>query len=224
MAACGNGKFCSQCEEKVVDFTNFSDAAIADYFAGLKDENVCGRFYVYQLQDKEFYYHPPMILPYKNWLIAAGVAALTVVGVEAKAQAPRTGSHVFPTVKQSSNTSQPIVVGDTLIIRGEVWDSFNSEVINSSVVLWEGNESLVGTISDFDGKYELRVPIKMLSGAPVRLICNYLTNKVEIPVVIEAHQRIIEQSFTIDVRRVNEEMSGIVVGRLKKIKKNKRRR
>lgn len=217
MATCPSGKFCAHCQHEVVDFTTFTDTAIAQYLESNTDENVCGRFYRHQLQEKEFSCRPPLQVPYKALLLAASVAALNVVNIEAQAQSPRQGSHVFPTVKQPTLTS-PITEADTLIIRGEVRNTRNEEVINSTVILWQQREMLGGTVSDFEGKYELRIPVRQLTGTPLLLTCTHFHTKVELPIQPDA-KGIVEQSFLIDAYRINTDDREYIVGRLKKKKK-----
>lgn len=41
---------------------------------------------------------------------------------------------------------------------------------------------LVGTVSDFDGKYELQIPRARLSDGPLFLVCTYVDIKLELPI------------------------------------------
>lgn len=224
MTACSSGKFCAACQHEVVDFTSFSGAAIAHYFESITDENVCGRFYARQLQDKTFSCRPPLRVPYKAWFLAASVAALTIVSMDAKAQATQTGVHVFPTVKQTTPSVPSNVKSDTLIIRGEVRNTRHEEVINSTIVLWQGGEMLVGTVSDFEGKYELQIPRARLSDARLFLVCTYVDIKLELPIPQPTEKLLLEQNFTINTRSLplHRVQSEYVVGRIKVHKKSKK--
>jgi hypothetical protein len=43
------GKFCSSCQKEVIDFTNWSDAALYNFFSKKRKNKVCGHFYESQL-------------------------------------------------------------------------------------------------------------------------------------------------------------------------------
>jgi TonB-dependent SusC/RagA subfamily outer membrane receptor len=49
MTATKNGKFCSNCQKEVIDFTTFTEAEIINYFKKAKDNEVCGKFYETQV-------------------------------------------------------------------------------------------------------------------------------------------------------------------------------
>ncbi len=44
MAPNEQGRYCSACSKTVIDFTNYSDQEIADYFIALNGQGVCGHF------------------------------------------------------------------------------------------------------------------------------------------------------------------------------------
>jgi hypothetical protein len=43
MAPNEKGRYCSACSKTVIDFTNYSDQEIADYFIARKGQSTCGR-------------------------------------------------------------------------------------------------------------------------------------------------------------------------------------
>ncbi len=45
----GRGRFCGACSKQVIDFSVMTDNQVLQYFANLKNENVCGRVYPDQL-------------------------------------------------------------------------------------------------------------------------------------------------------------------------------
>ena len=45
----GNGRYCNSCEKTVVDFTNFSEVELLNYFRIHKNVDVCGRVKASQL-------------------------------------------------------------------------------------------------------------------------------------------------------------------------------
>lgn len=54
MTPCGTGKFCGSCQKTVIDFTDYSEAQIAAFFADKRGESVCGRFYAAQIEKPFF--------------------------------------------------------------------------------------------------------------------------------------------------------------------------
>lgn len=50
MTMAGQGRFCSQCEKVVVDFTKMTNAELVDYFRQRKGAPICGRFDRIQLE------------------------------------------------------------------------------------------------------------------------------------------------------------------------------
>ncbi|MGI4805397.1 MAG: energy transducer TonB [Janthinobacterium lividum] len=75
-----NGRFCNDCQKKVVDFTDKTNDEIAAYLMG-STTKVCGRFQQLQLAS-------PLPKPlWKRWLSAAAVFVTVFIGIkEASAQ------------------------------------------------------------------------------------------------------------------------------------------
>ena len=82
------GRFCDSCQKCVIDFTQYSDEQLLDYFAKYGNNNLCGRFANTQINRKIF--KPPTRRRYFQWIMSLGfVVFLTnLFGVEAKAQEP----------------------------------------------------------------------------------------------------------------------------------------
>lgn len=57
MPPCEHGRFCAHCQKQVIDFTNWSDTALYQFFSN-NGSQVCGRFSTYQL-------NRPVYLPYQ---------------------------------------------------------------------------------------------------------------------------------------------------------------
>ena len=49
MAPNEKGRYCSACSKTVIDFTNYSDQEIADYFIARNGQSVCGRLFRQQI-------------------------------------------------------------------------------------------------------------------------------------------------------------------------------
>lgn len=80
MTAVKNGRFCSDCQKKVVDFTDKTPDEIAAYLIS-NNTNVCGKFQQSQLAPSL----PKSV--WKRWLSAAAMFAAVFIGIkEASAQ------------------------------------------------------------------------------------------------------------------------------------------
>ena len=71
----GNAKYCLNCKKNVIDFTQFSDKELINYFTKNK-KNVCGRLNENQL-NKEFDFYKPSIQYSKILRIIAGLFVLS---------------------------------------------------------------------------------------------------------------------------------------------------
>jgi len=49
MSAVAGGSYCSNCQKKVIDFTDYNQKAMQDWFLLHQDEKICGRFFKSQL-------------------------------------------------------------------------------------------------------------------------------------------------------------------------------
>ena len=100
-----NGRFCNDCQKKVVDFTDKTPDEIAAYLIS-STTKVCGRFQQSQLSPSR----PKPV--WKRWLSAAAMFVTVFIGVkEASAQ------QQLPAKKSDSvKTSDRFVMGEVLII------------------------------------------------------------------------------------------------------------
>lgn len=68
MTPCNNGRFCGQCQKKVIDFTTWSDAELYKYFDAHKNEHFCGRYMSTQLNRDINIPHQPHSALYKAFI------------------------------------------------------------------------------------------------------------------------------------------------------------
>ncbi|MGI4728017.1 MAG: energy transducer TonB [Janthinobacterium lividum] len=98
-----NGRFCNDCQKKVVDFTGKTNDEIAAYLMS-SSTKVCGRF-----QNTQLLPAPPKPL-WKSWLSAAAMFAAVFMGIkEASAQTQSRDSNLV------NKTQQKITIGDTVM-------------------------------------------------------------------------------------------------------------
>lgn len=100
-----NGRFCNDCQKKVVDFTNKTNDEIASYLMS-STTKVCGKFQQSQLA-------PSLPQPvWKSWLSAAAMFATVFMGIK-EASAQKT----LPTKSVDSvKAPAPFVIGEVVII------------------------------------------------------------------------------------------------------------
>jgi len=103
MTVVENGRFCNDCQKKVVDFTDKTSDEIAAYLIS-STTKVCGRFQQSQLSLSR----PKPV--WKRWLSAAAMFVTVFIGVkEASAQQQSSNSKI-DSVKQSSHFTMGEVV------------------------------------------------------------------------------------------------------------------
>lgn len=80
------GRFCTSCSKKVVDFSSMSDTALLQYFNNLKDSNVCGRVYTDQLERSIQPLAKPRKKIFAYWQYLLAFVLMLTKGQWAKAQ------------------------------------------------------------------------------------------------------------------------------------------
>ena len=143
MSPTEKGKFCSNCQKNVVDFTKASDREILLEYN--KNENLCGRFRTSQLDRN-------LIFPKEKksiWMIAAAsvIAFLGLGNQTAKAQGK-------PRIEQTDNKqisdSTTVTTSDKNNYSGIVLDEKNNPLPDASVII---NGTKTGTQTDVNGKF-----------------------------------------------------------------------
>ena len=145
------GRHCDSCAKTVVDFTNKTDEAIIKIYES--EQHLCGRFKTDQL-------NRPLIMERREpsvWTSVAAVAAFTLMtlqSVDANAQgAPKivqTDTFHNGYLKGKIATS---ILNDR-VIKGVVLDADSIPLAGANILI---KGTTVGTITDFNGNYSLRV-------------------------------------------------------------------
>jgi len=151
------GKFCSSCQKSVVDFTQFSDRDLQNWFNKNQGKS-CGRFNPEQLdrliQEKSNY----TIHKFKPGLVAASLLAFLSVPklVNANsAKAPYTQTEGQKA--KSFLTAAGEVLPDTLrTIKGHVVDKDDKQPVVGAIV--SVNNKLALAYTDLKGNFEIRLP------------------------------------------------------------------
>lgn len=181
-------RHCTSCDKVLTDFSDMSDTELALWFTHSKGK-ICGRFSPAQLNRN-------LTLPAaqprpKYWLNALWLLPLSWFATEAKAQQPEILKSK-PVVSIPNGNVQPENTninadGDTLpqVIKGIVLDKETNEplpFVNIYIKPEDGGRPVYGTVTDFDGKYSLKVP-DSLRTKPFTLIFSYVGfERKEVPV------------------------------------------
>lgn len=144
------GRYCAQCKKCVVDFTGWTDAALYKFFSKNTDD-VCGRFYAYQLE-KKILPPPPS---QRNWYRMACGLGLSLLLAGAPAQAH---FMVKPSLEQLyqriTNEAETTNDSDSLAsFRGIVLDEKAETVIGAIVRL--SGDKVFTAITDQAGHFSI---------------------------------------------------------------------
>ncbi|MBU3010426.1 carboxypeptidase-like regulatory domain-containing protein [Polaribacter vadi] len=193
MTSTEKGKFCKSCSKEVVDFTNLSNSEIAKKVS--KDKNLCGRFKDNQLNTE-------LEVIKKNNLskVAAGLALISAISASEPVftQSKKENVEVL-----SFRLGKVFVENDSIqkdiIITGKVKDSFDV-LPGVSIVL---KESTLGTETDFDGNFSIKIPNKKAKSTI--LVISYLGYKTQ-----EIDVLSIKKPLIIEMEETNELLGEIV--------------
>ena len=140
------GRFCSVCTKTVFDFTKASDKEIIEHLN--KDATTCGRFISSQLnrdlitqKEKSSY-----------WIIAT-VTLFSFLGIGSQTAYSQVKQDTIQTDKKNLNQGSIKTVKNPITITGIVSDDLGP-MYGANIVI---KESTIGTSTDFDGKYSIKV-------------------------------------------------------------------
>lgn len=152
MTPAEQGKFCDSCLKCVIDFTQYSDRELYDFFNKHNGERICGRYNTTQLN--RAIYAPARKQPsfYKH---VAGIGLSLILSQlpdrQAFAKAPF--AFVSPEPQKGEST-----IAYTL--KGTVRDSGNKLLSGAAVTAWMNDEAIATTFTDAKGNYLLKLPKK----------------------------------------------------------------
>ena len=186
------GRFCSNCQKEVIDFTKAGDSQIIDSLHSNK--NLCGRFSSNQLNRSL----KKTTTSQSNWIALATLTGfLSLVSHKTAAQEK-------PIIVQTDTKSDSIKIAkDSIknpkIIKGTVSDTDGP--IAGATILIKG--SLDNTYTDFDGKFEIEAQ---------------LGDKIEISYVGTYNSFIVGTNNDYYITLIKEDLQGelIVIGMVKK--------
>jgi hypothetical protein len=150
MAPAGQGRFCAHCSETVIDFTNYSDSALYNFFAKNNSEHVCGRFLGTQL-DRNIHIPPQPHSQLYRLTVAFGLTLLFTQTPQLLAQ-NRTPIAVQSLPTKLTDTSNHANPG---ILKGNIMDDKKEPLPSAVVQVFQNGVLKGGTVTDYDGDYNL---------------------------------------------------------------------
>lgn len=163
------GRFCLSCQKEVIDFSVMTKHEIEAYFKSLSN-NVCGRFKENQLTDKNK--ELPAVknkLSLKPWWMAASLF------VFAKSAVSQGNITVVDTVKAKQetlysmkfNVTKNNTIKPEYVVKGKVVDKETGELLPFVNVVVDTLK--IGTTTDFDGCFTLKVPENSLDSVIISI-------------------------------------------------------
>jgi hypothetical protein len=157
MAQNETGRFCDNCNKTVIDFTQYSDQQLADFFKRSK-EHMCGTFRNDQLE-KALYplqSSPNRSLPQLLISVALTIGAGSNVYANDK-QADKTEIHAVLNEKKEEEKNNLITGADTThYVSWKIIDQVTKETLPGVTILIEG--TTIATASDMNGSFKLFIP------------------------------------------------------------------
>ncbi|MBX2927651.1 MAG: carboxypeptidase regulatory-like domain-containing protein [Saprospiraceae bacterium] len=163
------GRYCSRCEKTVVDFSAMPEQQMLGYMLQ-REGRVCGRFRSDQLNRPLTLYTPP-----GRWqqlraagLLLSGLTLATGLAAQQLVSEPPQMMTIERELVDRPDSEQK-----KRVLSGIVTDAKGEAIIDATIFLkWEdGRPSSYGTVSDFDGRFQLHIPeIK----SPYRIAISYL--------------------------------------------------
>lgn len=140
------GRFCSICTKTVFDFTKASDKEIIEHLN--KDKNTCGRFVSSQLNRDLIVQNEKS----SYWIIATATL-FSFLGIGSQSAYSQVKQDTIQTDKKDLNQDAVKTVKNPITITGIVSDDLGP-MYGANIVI---KESTIGTSTDFDGKYSIKV-------------------------------------------------------------------
>jgi|GEM_PF-3739698 len=153
------GRYCELCQTKVMDFTQFTDAQLFQYFSKATG-NICGRFATHSIGREISQTLPFHRGTYYPTAAALGLTLLLSQPQQslAKYKPPLVASPVDTVLKKQDSLQTD---GE---INGRVFDENNVPMIGAIVEVFDDKKMIGGTMTDTDGHYILdHLPRTILS-------------------------------------------------------------
>lgn len=148
----GNNKHCQKCSTLIVDFTQMSDREITDFFENPQGR-ICGRLTTKQIQKIYHNYTEEKTTTFRLPRIAASWLLVSWLSLSPTINAQELKPEITEQVSKEENNHQSVT---SRTLKGTVIDAKYKEPLIGTAITIENTER--GTISDFDGNFELEIP------------------------------------------------------------------
>jgi hypothetical protein len=155
------GRFCASCAATVVDFSQFTDKQLVEYFTR-QSGKTCGRFSATQLERAVF----AETLPKQNFFPRALAAVALFLGISSHTQGQNVPDQPVPFtyIETNKNAAAEKTVaktpeklsGDSLVISGRVLDAEVKDGLPGVIIFFK--DTKIGTSTDAFGNFNLVVP------------------------------------------------------------------
>jgi len=163
MTVSEQGHICSSCQKSVLDFSNYTDRELLDFFAKAKDK-ICGRIPDTQLNRLITVTAPSKAPVFRRLLFGAALTA-GVAGTghgQTNAQLLGSGPYCMNDSKNKIEQNRP-VNDSTFKISGRVIDSANKQPLAYAELVIENEGNQISRVfTGVDGKFEIAIAKDML--------------------------------------------------------------
>jgi len=146
------GRYCTSCQNQVIDFTNMSDQQLIAYFKKRNKDAICGRFMNDQLQRDILI--PKKRIPWLRYFFQFALPAL-VASSKAASQGQvkiKTGKPVIVTNVKSNELKKEFAGKSSRNVNGKIVDETGSAIPYASVYI---KGTSIGTSCDSTGNFSL---------------------------------------------------------------------
>lgn len=167
MTPVDQGRFCSSCQKKVVDFTTQSDEEIISFFNNYNG-SACGRFTDEQLDrpiQKIELKPASSFLKYAAGLLLPAFLFATKTKGQFKEQLPKQANNIVCVPASDINEGLEVIAGGVTVSRqqktfitGSVFDEITKEPLAGISIIIKGTNQ--GVVTDAKGNYSIYIPSK----------------------------------------------------------------
>lgn len=187
------GSFCNSCAKNVIDLSKKSNAEVAKFIAETKDQNICARLRVTQL-DQEFAYNETSKINNLKYaavaaslLLASNVSGQEKTTVKTEIVSPKPNNHLMGKVAYNHTVRQELLI----TVQGKLLDATTNKPFERKIY-----PNLVLRINDSENAFRINsktgafsIPVKVLKSSKSLMVTitgdDYYLSK-EIPFAIQS--------------------------------------
>ncbi len=194
MTPAEQGRFCDSCQKCVIDFTQYTDRELYDFFSKHSGERICGRYNAAQI-DRAIY--PPARKQPSFYKYVAGLGLSLILSQFPNQQTFAKAPYAFvcPEPQKGGNT--------TYTLKGTVRDSSNEFVVDAAVTAWVNDEAITTTFTDSKGNYVLELPKK----GSYKIVCKAFLHQ-DTSIVVNIPQQTRLNIYTVNLPAPKFEIMG----------------